>query len=405
MITVVLLAGTIPGILRIRFDTDILRQFRPDNPLCLSDEFFRERLSGSFTTNVVVRTQTPGGALEPEFLRFTQFVIEFIEQSPIVGRSVSFLDYLHLMDAALHPDESPSPVPASRRLAEQYLLLYEMTGDTGDYRHYINDDRSALNIVVRLSVSSARATALFRSIETFAATAPAGIEVDVLGTATLFHRAMMGITYGMVKGLLVALALIVATMAMMLRSLPLGLLAAVPNVMPILVCGGALGWSGIPLAMGTSLVGCVALGLAVDDTAHVLGHLRDRGTLEETYVMVSRPLVLTTVALGAGFSTLLLSAFESVAMLGAGVAITLFVALLCDLFLLPSLLVLAGYPLTSAASMRDRDRVAVHIAQRDDLDPPTDRLRTGRDPGGTLEPPAAGPDETDRSAWISRGPQ
>jgi predicted RND superfamily exporter protein len=84
--------------------------------------------------------------------------------------------------------------------------------------------------------------------------------VDVLGTATLFHHAMMGITYGMVKGLLVALALIVATMALMLRSLPLGMLAVVPNVMPILVCGGVLGWSGIPLAMGTSLVGCVAPG-------------------------------------------------------------------------------------------------------------------------------------------------
>ena len=106
-----------------------------------------------------------------------------------------------------------------------------------------------------------------------------------------------------------------------------------------------MGWSGLPLSVGTSIVGCAALGLAVDDTAHVLGHLSRDRALEETYRIVGRPLMLTTLALSAGFSTLMLSDFQSVAILGKAITITLCVALLFDLLLLPSLLVLIGYRL------------------------------------------------------------
>jgi hypothetical protein len=84
--------------------------------------------------------------------------------------------------------------------------------------------------------------------------------------------------------------------------------------------------------------------------------------LDQVYLIVGRPLILTTVALGVGFSTLMLSAFESVAMLGAGTSIALVVALLSNILLLPSLLVLIGYPRTATTeASRGIDGVAVAV--------------------------------------------
>ena len=130
------------------------------------------------------------------------------------------------------------------------------------------------------------------------------------------------------------------------RLTPLALLATIPNLLPIVIGGGLLGWLGVPISMSTSLMGCIALGLAVDDTSHVVGHVSKEEPLEKLYRLVGSPILLTTLALCAGFSALLASEFATVSVLGAAVIVTLLLALLADVLLLPSLLVLAGYPRT-----------------------------------------------------------
>jgi len=69
-----------------------MAQFRPDNPLRVSDAFIRAKLSGAFIKNVIIRSEAPGGVLEPEVLRFAESLIRSIEASPLVDRTVSFLD-------------------------------------------------------------------------------------------------------------------------------------------------------------------------------------------------------------------------------------------------------------------------------------------------------------------------
>lgn len=333
------------GISRIRIDSDPLSYWRPESTHRQSAEFVRTRLAGTLPINVVVHGNGAGGALEPEVLGFVDALIERIERSPHVDRTVSFLDYLHLMDAAMRPDEPPRTVLPSRALAAQYMVLYEMGGNPQDYRHYIDHDRSSLNVFLRLNNrSSSVALGLRDEIAAFARThAPDRVDVEVLGTWLLFPKAMDGITRGMVKGLALAVVCIGAIMLAALRDARLALIATVPNLLPIAICGGMLGWLDVPLSFATSVVGCVALGLAVDDTAHVLGHLGANKSLRSIYRTVGPALILTTVALGSGFAILALSEFLPVAHLGVATSVTLIVALLCDVLLLPSLLVLAGY--------------------------------------------------------------
>jgi predicted RND superfamily exporter protein len=90
-------------------------------------------------------------------------------------------------------------------------------------------------------------------------------------------------------------------------------------------------------------IGCIALGLAVDDTAHVLGHIDARRTLAEVYERVGHPLVATTLGLGVGFLVLGLSEFSAVRLAGIATALTLFLALAADILVMPSLLEPVGW--------------------------------------------------------------
>jgi predicted RND superfamily exporter protein len=342
-----LVAAASAGIWRLELDSDPDGYWPEQSLHRRSVSFVRERLSGTFPMNVLVRSGRDGGALEPELLAFADRLVRRIESEPHVDRTISFLDYLWLMDAALNPGQEPRTVLPSRELAAQYLLLYDAGGDPADYRHYIDFERSTLNIWVRMNVRRGSLVLGLRDrIRSWAAEqAPPAVEVEVLGTYLMFPKAMDAISRGMVQGLGLATALVLAVMIAGLGSLRLGLASLIPSVAPILVCLGLMGWLEVPLSFGTSIVGCVSLGLAVDDTAHVLGHLRAGRSLEEVYRAVGGALVLTTLILGAGFSVLAFGSFQPTVYLGIGTVLSLAVALLCNLFALPSILVLLGWPL------------------------------------------------------------
>jgi predicted RND superfamily exporter protein len=339
--------AAVSGLWHLEVETDPLDYFRPDHEHILSEQFVRREMSGTRVLNLVVDAGESDGAIDPSVLSFVDELTRHVARNPVVERTLSFLDYVYLMDAALEPGHPPRTVLPSRALLAQYLLLYESGGDPRDLRHFIDDDRARLNVMIRMStVSTNEILALREQILAFAAARPDAPRVEVLGHAYLFAKASAGITSGMLRGLAIAIALVVLITALAMRSLPLALLAAVPTVAPIAVCGGALGWLGVPLSLGTSLVGSLALGLAVDDTAHVIAHVdRERG-ITHTYSVVAPALILESISLGLGFLVLAFSQFQTIAMLGFATSLTLVVALAFDLWVLPSLLVIAGYPVS-----------------------------------------------------------
>jgi predicted RND superfamily exporter protein len=342
-VTALLVAVAIPGVMKLRVHTDTIEYFAEGSLIKQGARFFEEHLASGFLINFVVRGHEPDRVLDSEVLAFADEIADHVEASPTVDRTVSMLDYFYMMDAALVTDRLPRTNPGSREAAAQYMLLYESSGSPEDYDRYINFERSALSVLASVQGGSSAYIELADSLDSILEGAPMGVTVETLGTTFLYSRAMDGLTRGMLLGLAVATLLIGGVMWVGLRSITLAAIAAIPNLTPLLLCGGAIGWFDIPLSMGTSLVGCIALGLAVDDTAHVLGHIDEDESLEDVYRVVGPALILTTIALGLGFSSLTLSEFQSVTALGIATAITLVVALIADLLLLPSLLVFAGY--------------------------------------------------------------
>lgn len=330
------------GVAFLRVESNPLSYWSHDSYHRKSVEFIRDRIGATIVVSVVIGGVGEYSALEPELLGFASELIREIEANPIVDRTLSILDYLHLMEEAMEPDANSRTLPTGD-LAAQYLFLYESGSADDDLRHYINSDRSRLNILTRINrrnssdILALRAAVLERSEG-----APEGVEVEVLGSMVLFGKAMLGVTRGMIAGLTTSLVAIFIVMAVGFASIRIAAVALIANLLPLLVCVGFLGWTGGTLSFATSIIGCIVLALAVDDTAHVLGHVSRHRTLLNTYRTVGAALILTTLSLGGGFSVLLLSEFEAVRTMGLATVVTLLAALLCDLLLLPSLLRLAG---------------------------------------------------------------
>jgi uncharacterized protein len=184
------------------------------------------------------------------------------------------------------------------------------------------------------------------------------VHVHVTGTVVLLNRSADALAWSQVVGDGQVLAILLALMALLLRSLRLGLLSMVPNVFPIVILLGIMGWAGIDLNICTSTIASISIGIAVDDTIHYMLGFHDElrhGASREAAILttlrgVGRPILIAAVALSAGFLIVCFSNFAPVRHFGVLSSITMVIGVFTDLFLLPALLVTlrVGVPETGA---------------------------------------------------------
>jgi len=167
----------------------------------------------------------------------------------------------------------------------------------------------------------------------------------VTGNTVLVARTMDAIALGQALSLASAMIIIYAILVVLFASFRIGLLALIPNVLPVLVYFGVLGWTGVSLNVVTGLVACLVLGVAVDDTIHILvqfdraarRHASEEKGVTEALRAVGRPVTYTTAALCIGFLVLMASENKSQVEFGALAAFTLAVAWLIDMTFTPAL--------------------------------------------------------------------
>ena len=197
-------------------------------------------------------------------------------------------------------------------------------------------------------IGSARVNALNEKLLSFVRST--GIEkeftVTITGAAHLIDRNNAYMVENMLQGFAFSVALIALLTFLVHRSWRMLLVFLVPNIIPLLLVSGFMGLTGIELKSATALVFSIAFGIATDDTIHFISRLKielQNGksmlyAFKRTYLETGKPIVLTTFILMGGFVTLMLSDFQSIYYFGLLICITIFIALLADLFLLPVLL-------------------------------------------------------------------
>ncbi len=174
------------------------------------------------------------------------------------------------------------------------------------------------------------------------------LDLQITGTATLIDLNNKYLATNMIGGLIVAFLVIAVIAGLMFKSIRMIVIALIPNLFPLIMIGGIMGYFGINLKVSTSIIFTIAFGIAVDDTIHFLSKFRlqlAKGksmlySLKRSYISTGKAIILTSIILCGGFLTLISSDFLGTFYVGLLISLTLLFAVLADLFLLPVLIIL-----------------------------------------------------------------
>ncbi|MDQ5929029.1 MAG: uncharacterized protein QG594_807 [Bacteroidota bacterium] len=186
--------------------------------------------------------------------------------------------------------------------------------------------------------------------------------VVMTGKAYVFEKGTQYLLDNLVSSLIFAVFLICLLMVLMFKSFKMVVVAVIPNLLPLMITAGLMGYFGIPLKPSTILVFSIAFGLSVDDTIHFLAQYRQELTRNKWKIKKSVYATLkeagvsmfyTSVVLFSGFSVFLLSDFGGTIALGGLIAITLFFGMLSNLMLLPCLVLTLNKSLTKQEELKE----------------------------------------------------
>lgn len=364
-LSAVLTVLAVTGIARIQVDSDFLSYFSPRAEVRRDNEVINREIVGSNPFYVIVDGRVPDALKKWTTLWLIKDLQQFLEHQPGITSSVSIVDYLELLESGLNKgtggdlvvDDKGDIVPAEKPKTfwEDPAMLgpvLEMVNTSPDtFKSVITPDFSTASILVRtnLSGSAVIEDTLARIRAYIANHFPADIPVSLTGNLVLLTGTTSEIVAGQVKSLALALGVIFIVMSLMFLSMRIGFLAILPNVLPILIFFGVMGWFGIYLNLGTSLIAAIALGIAVDSTIHYMARLNlelrgeedQEAAIARTLTTVGAPIIYTTVALFLGFLTFAFSSFVPIQNFGVLSSITMATALGANLILLPALLATA----------------------------------------------------------------
>ena len=335
------------GVRYLAIESTYLSYFPKDNPVRQSVEAINEQLGlGDSAFFVAVDGPEPDSITRLDTLQRIATLQDYIERLPEVASTTSIVDYVKLLNRSFHDnDPTTYSLPDSDAAIAQYMLLLDPT--TLD--DVLSGDSSRAVIVVRSNIhASARMNAIVDEIQRFASNAfPEQFTVRATGTRVLLDRTADDLAAGQVGSLVTAMLVVFLVLSLQFLSPRFGLVAMGPNLVPIVVFFGVLGWTQTPLGMATAMIAAIALGIGVDEAVHLLAdfnhHVRRTANQEEAAVAALRgvgpPLVYSAASLLAGMLVLLASNFVPLKQFGALAALNVAGSLLTDLILLPAILV------------------------------------------------------------------
>lgn len=340
-----LVGGALFGATRIEVNLPVIENFGRDTEIRRAYREVDRLFGGANQFYVMLRAEQAGAFEDPAWLREIAGLQAWLEAQPEIGGTTSVVQYVEVLNEALGVGAGDPPgrhIPETAKAVAQLLLF----GGNEELDVLIDRAHRTATILVRSTATETREfDILARRIDARLAELPAGLTGQTTGNAILLTRAADRISRGQAMSLLLASAMIGLLLIGYFRSLRLGLLALVPNMIPVVLYFGLLGWTGVTLNNATALMGSIVLGIAVDDTLHLLVEYRralaqtgdPARALQEAVRHVGRAITCTTLAVCLGLLVVGTSELRNQAEFGLLGAATLAIAWLVDLTFTPVL--------------------------------------------------------------------
>ena len=345
------------GMSQIRIDSNMAELTREDSIIQRAYAVVDENMAGSQSMEIVINTNTIDGMMNPRLLQAVDELQSRIETRypNEVSRTNSLANIVKETNKVMNDDDPAfDRIPDSQLMVSQLLYLFN-SSNPEDRRALVSDDYSKSHISISAyNAGSYQYQAFFTEMEEEITDTFAGLEsefpelqVTVTGSMAMMMRMADDLARSQYASLLLALGIISVIMIVTLGSFQGGLLAMIPNMIPAVLSFGLMGLFGLPLDADTLLIAPIIIGIAVDDTIHFMTHYRidlaRTGSISEALVStirdVGQAVMFTTMILALSFALLSFSGHLGMAKMGFFGAIAIFFALLCDLFLIPAMII------------------------------------------------------------------
>ncbi len=350
LVTGLLLAISIIGIFKIRVNNILLEDLSEKVKIKQDFNFFDKNYSGvrPFEIYLTVK-KTEDSFWDYKILKELNKIDTFIKREYHAG----FLFSPAGIVGTIYRNSNDVPANAfpDEEEAKQVIAHLKNNKNNKDLKRVIDPKGKEARISGKISdmgsiVSNEHNKALFNFIRTQTDTSL--IKYEITGAAHLIDRNNEYMVSNMTQGFVFSLIVIAILTFFLHRSWRMVLVFILPNVIPLVIIGGIMGFMGIELKAATSLVFSIAFGIATDDTIHFISRLKiELGygkslmyAFKRTYFETGKPIILTTFILMGGFMSLMISDFKSTFYFGFLICITVIIAVLADIFLLPVLLFL-----------------------------------------------------------------
>ncbi|HBC76796.1 MAG TPA: hypothetical protein DC017_18495 [Candidatus Wallbacteria bacterium] len=398
-----LCAAGLYGVTLLEVETSLIKYLPPDHPEIIKGKFIEDNLFGSVPLQIVIKVN-PGSVdksatLESSLLnssccnKISRFKDEILKLDN-VNSAVSYVNFIQDYDREFSGEKNN--IPPSAEEIKDYLDFYRPVPEGGDDEYdyevidvrgfftddtyeiiteikkintienaggsettaakedlldgFIAKDYMTANIAVRINdVSSKKLDEIFDNIERLAKThLPANLSFYLTGRAYLWARTSEILAYNEIENFALSVVLILGVIMLYFRSVYVGLISVAPNILPIIILYGVMGYRGIAFNTVTGMIASVALGMAVDDTIHYMYEFRKNiyggESYESSVVKTLRAkgssMIFTSIVTSCAFSALMISEFIPTQHFGILISFNIFMAIVFDLFLTPALMLI-----------------------------------------------------------------
>ncbi len=332
--------------LRTPVETDMLKILGKENRFVMDSTHITDVLGGYYSYEVFIEFENKDDAKKPQHLIALNQLAEEAKKWPVVKTTMSLADLLQEISYVMN-DRKPAfyKIPDTRKEIAQYLLLYEISGG-GELDNWVDYNYSKLRLSVQMSDSENLEQHVNHMRELAFSLFPGGTKISIVGDVPILLRLMNLLTIGQLKSIVVAFAVICLVMITILGSFRAGVISMIPNMFPLFIIGGVMGFLQINLDIMTIMIAPMVIGIAVDDTVHFFIHFKDElhgfkdynRANRQTFIKIGHALLFTSIVLTLGFSILGFSSVDGIVNMGFLAAIGIVAALAADYFIAPVLL-------------------------------------------------------------------
>lgn len=314
-----------------------------------NDAFLNQGLGGTNALYVMIEGKSADTVKRPDVLKAIDHLQQFAEEQPTVGKTLSIATFLRRMNKAMNADQAAfDTLPDNQNLISQYLLLYSMSGEPGDFDSYVdyNYQRAKITLLLKTGDNAVINELLARLRAEAERSFPADVKISLGGGAAQTVAMTETLVKGKIRNIIqVALAIFVIS-ALVFRSVFAGLIVLTPLALSVLAIFGVMGLFNIPLNIPNSLISAMAVGIGADYAIYILYRLREQvqaghdaiEAVNTTLATAGKASLFVATAVAGGYGVLALSIGYNVHLwLSMFIVIAMLVSVFASLTLVPAL--------------------------------------------------------------------